>query len=68
MEFFKGIQLYLKDTDTGLLEIKFICKTCGKVMDEPEHCFTTCSIGGIPLYHKMQFYCKDCYERRTNNG
>ena len=28
------IKLYLKDAKTGEMAIKFVCRRCGKVMDE----------------------------------
>lgn len=67
MEFFKGIRLYLKDKETGLLAMKFVCQSCGKEMDEPEQYRIPCSCGA-PIIPKTIFYCNECYNGGKNNG
>lgn len=67
VDFFKGVRLYIKDKDTGLLAIKFVCQNCGKEMDEPEQYQIPCSYN-TPLIQKAKFYCNECYNGGNNNG
>lgn len=68
MEFFKGIRLYLKDKETGLLAMKFVCCKCGKEIDEPASFWIPCSSGHVPLIHQTEFLCKECHNGGSNNG
>ncbi len=68
MEFFKGIRLYLKDKDTGLLAMKFVCCKCGKEIDEPASFQMPCSSDHVALIHQTEFLCKECYSGGRNNG
>ena len=45
-----------------------ICKTCGKVMDEPASFWMPCSSGHVPLIHQTEFLCKECHNGGSNNG
>lgn len=65
MKYFNGIRLYLKDQETGLLEIRFVCEHCGKEMEQPEGYFIPCSLSGSPKVHETEFYCNECYKERT---
>ena len=58
--FFNNIRLYLDNPNTGRLKIKYVCKECGKEMDEPEYWNCPCSYGGIPKYHETEFMCTEC--------
>ena len=60
MTFFDNIRLYLDDPSTGRLKMKFICKKCGKEMDEAEHYNYPCSYGGVAKYHLAEFMCDEC--------
>lgn len=64
MDFFKNIRLYV-DTETGLARAKYICKTCGKEMDEASNFRAPVSIGGAVLYHKSTFECEECHKKVT---
>lgn len=68
MDFFKGIRFYLKDKETGLLAMKFVCDKCGKEMEEADGGFIPCTMSGAPLIHQAKFYCKDCYDGGKYNG
>ena len=62
--FFDNIRLYLDDPNTGRLKIKYICKECGKEMDEAEHFNCPCAFG-VPKYHEAKFMCDECKEKTT---
>lgn len=57
--FFENIRLYLDDTNTGRLKMKFICKECGKEMDKAQNYHIPCS-GGVAKYHLAEFICSEC--------
>ena len=58
--FFDNIRLYLADPNTGKLKMKFICKECGKEMDEAENWECPCSRSGAAKYHLTEFICNEC--------
>lgn len=66
MKFFNNVRLYIKDVDTGLLCVKFICKYCGKEMDEPYSYYIPCT-SNLCKYHETTFICCDCYEKEKSN-
>ena len=57
--FFDNIRLYLEDTNTGKLKVKFVCKECGKEMDKPASWKCPCAYGA-PVYHATEFMCNEC--------
>lgn len=58
---FDGIKFYLKDTNTGEIGIKYICETCGKEMDEPDHWWLTVPYGNaVPKALGFHFRCEKC--------
>ncbi len=57
--FFDNIRLYLEDTNTGKLKVKFVCKECGKEMDVAEN-GSFPSLGRVALYHEAEFMCNEC--------
>lgn len=65
MEFFENVRLYLKDQQTGLLEMRFICHKCGKEVEEPGGYTIHCAEGGVPMIHETKFYCEACYAERN---
>lgn len=58
--FFDNIRLYIDDPNTGKLKMKFICKECGKEMDEAKNYYCPCSYGGVAKYHLTEFMCDEC--------
>ena len=57
--FFNNIRLYLEDANTGKLKIKYVCKECGKEMDEAEN-YRIPVRYNVPDYHLAEFMCADC--------
>lgn len=67
MNFFNNIRLYLKDPNTGLLSIKFICKHCGEEIDEnePFNYYIPCT-QTVCKYHEATFVCHKCYVKNKS--
>lgn len=70
---FDNIKFYVKDFNTGEIELHFICEGCGKEMiglNNPDIYYQIPVVGpGGPLaYHKMRIKCKECYERAKEDG
>ena len=55
----KSIKLYLKDKDSGEIEIKYVCNVCGKEMDEPKN-YTMNVKGNVADPFSARFSCDDC--------
>lgn len=66
MDFFKGIRFYLKDKETGLLAMKYVCCKCGKEVDEFATFHMPCTAGHVPVVHETEFICKECYGGMKN--
>lgn len=62
--YFDNIKLYLEDKETGRLKATFVCKKCGKEMEEPHHTSIPCSYGGLAEYHRAVFMCDECYKKQ----
>lgn len=64
---FDGIKFYLKDKDTGELDIKYVCEDCGKLMDNPYHWWLKVPYGKTTQkgtgYH---FRCEACEKMKDN--
>ena len=60
---FQYIRFYLKNPDTGELQVKYICKNCGKEMDEPKNYQVQCK-GNIADPFTTFYLCDDCNNRR----
>lgn len=62
-DLFENFRLYLKDSETGLLEIRYICKDCNKEMTHNDvyYWYHPVSTGGVAQYHKTEFKCEECY-------
>ena len=63
--FFDNLRLYHDDPNTGRLKIKYVCKECGKEMDEAKYFRVSCTHTGIPKYHEAEFMCAECKEEKT---
>lgn len=63
--FFDNIRLYLDDPNTGRLKIKYICRKCGKEIDEAKYFHVSCTHTGIPKYHEAEFMCTECKGEKT---
>ena len=62
--YFDNIKLYFDDKETGRLKATFICRKCGKEMDEALHPIIPCCYGGsVAEYHKATFMCEECYKK-----
>ena len=57
--FFNNIRLYLDNPNTGRLKIKYVCKKCGKEMDEAEN-YRIPVRCNVPDYHLAEFICTNC--------
>lgn len=64
---FDNLKFFLKDKDTGELDVKYICEDCGKVMDKPFHWLIK-----LPMNNKSKsrlgyyFYCEECNKKRLD--
>lgn len=65
---FDGVKFYLIDDKSGELGIKYVCKDCGKLMDEPGHWWLALPLRDIngkqtrPFgYH---FRCEECDKKK----
>ena len=63
---FDNVKFYLKDSNTGEMELKYICEDCGKVMDIPFHWWLVLPIKPKDKYtHRpgYHFRCEDCEKK-----
>lgn len=60
MGFFDDIRLYLSDSRTGKLEIKYVCCICGEEISRPEKYTIPCVPGGVAEIWKAKYYCDKC--------
>ena len=69
---FDNLKFFIKDTNTGELDIKCVCEDCGKVMDKPFHWQIR-----LPVAHNGKkptsrpgyyFYCEECYNKNKKDG
>ena len=63
---FDNLKFFVKDQNTGELEVKYICEDCGKVMTKPFHWQLRVPFGSNkdpdkrPGYY---YWCEDCWEK-----
>jgi hypothetical protein len=63
-----NLKFFLKNKDTGELDIKYICEDCGKVMEKPFHWQFK-----IPIANNRKktsrtgyyFYCEECWNKKA---
>ena len=55
-----NFKFYLKDKETGELEVKYVCKDCGLEMDEAHHYRAKCK-GSVVDPFSVVFKCHDCF-------
>jgi hypothetical protein len=63
---FGNLKFYLKDSNTGEIELKYICEDCGKAMSEPFHWWKVetpkpTKAFGKPGYH---WRCEECDKKK----
>ncbi len=63
---FDNLRFFIKDANTGELELKYACEDCGKVMDEPFHWWKVetprpTKAFGKPGYH---WRCEECDKKK----
>ena len=61
---FDHLKFYIKDSDTGELNLRFLCDDCRKEMDRPYYTYENLR-GKDAGYH---FLCKWCYDTRKEYG
>ncbi len=63
---FDNLKFFIKDANTGEVELKYVCEDCGKVMTDPSHWQFR-----VPLIEKDKpnkrlgycYWCEDCWEK-----
>ena len=67
--FFNNYKFFI-NPNTNEIIFKFICNDCKKELDPEElgNYQFTCTSGGIPEYHKVKFWCKDCCDKKKEEN
>lgn len=62
---FDNLKFFIKDQESGELEVKYICEDCSKVMETPYHWQLRLPLkpnNGRPGHY---FWCKKCWEKES---
>ena len=57
-----NFKFYLKDKETGELEVKLICKDCGLEMDETTHYIAKAKCNVVDPF-TVEFKCDECFKK-----
>ena len=62
---FGNLKFFIKNQESGELEVKYVCEDCGKTMETPFHWQIRLSLKSNIKRSVYYYWCKKCWEKES---